>query len=53
MKNLENLSREEIIRLIEEQAKKINAIVTKNKEHIDVMARANIMLNVCRKRLVL
>lgn len=40
MKNLESLSREEIIRLIEEQAKKIDVTVTKNEEEIDVMARA-------------
>lgn len=32
MKNFEGLSREEIIRLIEEEAKKVDATVTKNEE---------------------
>ena len=49
MNNLEGLSREEIIRLIEEQAKKIDATVTKNEEGIAVMSRDDEYYTECFK----
>jgi hypothetical protein len=49
MNNLEGLSREEIIRLIKEQAKKIDATVTKNEEGIAVMSRDDEYYTECVK----
>ncbi len=49
MNNLEGLSREEIIRLIKEQAKKIDPTVTKNEEGIAVMSRDDEYYTECVK----
>lgn len=49
MNNIKGLSREEIIRLIEEQTKKIDATVKKNEEGIAVMSRDDEYYTECIK----